>query len=259
MRTYDMAKDQQYKVLSFLSPCLPPLSFRYFLCMPLYLSFHRFTSFIGSSVFNFYRPWVFFPGFFSAFISGLETCFKDFLSISLWLLLPFLVLYFIVLYSFSISFFDFPFLNLFTSFLFTVLNSFHHNLLYSYADVIFLPLFLMSSISQVRRSSERCFTTVLKPFLHGGTLSCHMSGLFFRHLQLPATSLPVQPAGLQRFLVAEFFMSRVCVCVCVWPTVVRQLTKIWWAYDFPELGGGGEGAVVHPSVLAVIFPAPISS
>ena len=68
-----------------------------------------------------------------------------------------------------------------------------------------------------------------------------MSGLFFRHLQLPATSLPVQPAGLQRFLVAEFFMCCVCVCVCVfvWPTVVRQLTKIWWAYDFAELGGGG--------------------
>ena len=108
-----MTKDQQYNVVSFLSPCLPPLSFRYFLCMPLYLSFHRFTSFSRSSVFNFCRPWVFFPDFlfiFPAFISGLETCFKDFLSISLWLLLPFLVLYFIVFYSFHYIFLRFSFL-----------------------------------------------------------------------------------------------------------------------------------------------------
>jgi hypothetical protein len=75
----------------------------------------------------------------------------------------FCILLFFVL--FSISFFDFPFLSSFTSFLFTVLNSFHQNLLYSYEDVIFLPLFLMFSVSQVRRSSERCYATVLNALL----------------------------------------------------------------------------------------------
>lgn len=210
-------KNQQCNVLSFLSSCLPPLSFHYFLCMPLYLSFHRFTSFIGSSVFNFYRPWVFCPDFlffFPAFISGLETCFKDFLSISLWLHLPVLVLYFIVFILFSVPFFDFPFLSIFTSFLFTVLNSFHHNLLYSYADVIFLPLFLMLSISQVRRSFERCYATVLnallaqrnlvmphvRPVLSPLTASGHLAG--------SSTGRTPEIFGCWIFYV-------LCVCVCV--------------------------------------------
>jgi len=165
-----MTKDQQYNVLSFLSPCLPPLSFRYFLCMPLYLSFHRFTSFIGSSVFNFYRPSVFFPDFFFFFppqhlFLVLKHVLKTFCQSAFGCFFHFLFCILLFFILFSISFFDFPFLSLFTSFLFTVLNSFHHNLLYSYADVIFLPLFLMFSISHVRRSSERCFTTVLNALL----------------------------------------------------------------------------------------------
>jgi hypothetical protein len=149
--------------------------------MPLSLSFHQFISFIGCSVFNFHLPWVFFPrfSFFPAFISGLETCFKDFLSVSLWLLLPFLILYFIG-FLFSIPFFDFPFLNLFTSFLFTVLHSFHHTLLYSYADVLFLTLFLMFSVTQVRRNSallaqRNLVTPHVRPVLSPLTTSGHLS------------------------------------------------------------------------------------
>jgi len=37
--------------------------------------------------------------------------------------------------------------------------------MYSFADVIFLPLFLMCSVFQVQRSSERRFATVLSAFL----------------------------------------------------------------------------------------------
>jgi len=139
-------------IIFFVCPCL---------CHSIDLLLLLVVVFSISIALGYFSPTFF---FFPAFISGLETCFKDFLSVSLWLLLPFLILYFIV-FLFSILFFDFPFLSLFTSFLFTVLNSFHHNLLYSYADVIFLPLFLMFSVSQVRRNSERCYATVLNALL----------------------------------------------------------------------------------------------
>jgi hypothetical protein len=60
----------------------------------------------------------------------------------------------------------------------------------------------------------------LVPLLHGGTLSCLMSGLFCRHSQLPATSLPFSTRTDSRdfwFLNSSCFMrAPACMCVCVW-------------------------------------------
>lgn len=65
--------------------------------------------------------------FLKTFCQSAFGCFFHFL---------FCILLFFVL--FSISLFVSSFLSVFTSFLFTVHNSFHPNLLYSFADVIFL-------------------------------------------------------------------------------------------------------------------------
>jgi len=83
----------------------------FFVCPCIYRSIDLLLLFVLlfsiSIALGYFSP-IFF--FFPAFISGLETYFKDFLSISLWLLLPFLVFYFIVFYSFLYIFLQFYFL-----------------------------------------------------------------------------------------------------------------------------------------------------
>jgi hypothetical protein len=103
-------RNQHCNMLSFLSPCLPPLSFHYFLCMPLYLSFRRFTSFIGSSVFNFYRLWVLFPDFlfFLHLFLVLKHTLKTFCQSDFGCFFHFLFCILLFFMLFSISFFDFP-------------------------------------------------------------------------------------------------------------------------------------------------------